>query len=326
MFLIVCDPGDPHGPAVRDALARRGLPVRLVDLAELPARATVAVRAAVRGGDTAPASGLPLDALLSLDGEPPLNLAEVRGVWWRRPRALSAHEDLWRPSHREFALVQWQETLAALWDALPVRWVNHPARGDAADRKPLQLAVAAACGLRVPRTVVTNDPAEARAFADAIGGPGRAVYKHLRAVPGVGRETQRLDREALARLDQVRYAPVILQEYVPGDLDLRVTVAGDTVFAAAIDARESAYPLDWRVDFDRARVSAAELPEDIGRGLRAVLERLGLLYGAFDLRRTPEGEHVFLEVNPFGRWTFVELRTGQPITDAVVDALVGEGR
>jgi len=39
------------------------------------------------------------------------------------------------------------------------------------------------------------------------------------------------------------------------------------------------------------------------------------------MRRTPTGEHVFLEVNTAGQWLFVEQATGQPIAEAVAGAL-----
>ena len=36
------------------------------------------------------------------------------------------------------------------------------------------------------------------------------------------------------------------------------------------------------------------------------MEALGLRFGAIDFIRTPEGEHVFLEVNPSGEWGMLE--------------------
>ena len=48
---------------------------------------------------------------------------------------------------------------------------------------------------------------------------------------------------------------------------------------------------------------------------------LRLAYGAIDLRRTPEGDYVFLEINPAGQWIFVEEKTGQPMTDAMAKLL-----
>ena len=47
---------------------------------------------------------------------------------------------------------------------------------------------------------------------------------------------------------------------------------------------------------------------------------LGILFGAFDFIVTPEGEHVFLEVNPAGQFLWVEeanpeLRLLAPFVD-----------
>ena len=56
------------------------------------------------------------------------------------------------------------------------------------------------------------------------------------------------------------------------------------------------------------------------------MRRLGLVYGAMDLRRTPDGDHVFLEVNTAGEFLFVEERTGQPISRAIADWLASTRR
>ena len=56
------------------------------------------------------------------------------------------------------------------------------------------------------------------------------------------------------------------------------------------------------------------------------MARLGLVYGAIDMRRTPEGRHVFLEVNPAGQWLFVERFSGQPITAALASLLAEKDR
>ena len=49
---------------------------------------------------------------------------------------------------------------------------------------------------------------------------------------------------------------------------------------------------------------------------------LGLVFGAVDLIRTPDGEHVFLEVNPAGEWGMLERDLGLPIADALAEALL----
>jgi hypothetical protein len=60
--------------------------------------------------------------------------------------------------------------------------------------------------------------------------------------------------------------------------------------------------------------------------LLRLMRRLGLVYGAIDLRVRPDGEHVFFEVNPSGQWLFVEERTGLPLTRTFVDVLAGLDR
>jgi hypothetical protein len=178
--------------------------------------------------------------------------------------------------------------------------------------------VAGEVGLEVPRTRVTNDPAAARAFVAEIG-PGETVYKAFIAQPEAWRETRTLTEAEVTHLDDVALAPVIFQEYVPADVDLRITVVGEEVFAVAIDASETDYPTDYRMHLGEARVEVHELPTAVRGRLRAFMDRLGLVYGAIDMRLTPDGRYVFLEVNPSGLWLFTEEPTGLPITEAVVD-------
>jgi glutathione synthase/RimK-type ligase-like ATP-grasp enzyme len=124
----------------------------------------------------------------------------------------------------------------------------------------------------------------------------------------------------LERIEQVRYAPVIFQEYVEG-VDLRITAVGDQLFPCEIDARKTSYPFDMRMVVGESVVRPAELPPSLHDALLALQRRLGLYYGAIDMRRTPDGEYVFLEVNPAGQWLFVERLTGMPIGQAVADLL-----
>ncbi|MCY0725966.1 hypothetical protein OVW19_29935, partial [Klebsiella pneumoniae] len=65
-----------------------------------------------------------------------------------------------------------------------------------------------------------------------------------------------------------------------------------------------------------------ELPEDVAARLRALLGRLGLRQGAVDLIRTPQGRHVFLEINPVGEWGMLERDLGLPIADAIAEELL----
>lgn len=309
MVVVVSHPGDPHAARVIELLEGDGHHALLLDLSRLPGEGTLTME---HDGAGAP-------RLTLRDEGAAFDLGAARSVWWRRPQvpdtSVFSDHDV-----RVFSANEWQEAVNGLWQLIGAPWMNPPARDEVASRKALQLGVAAEIGLRVPRTVMTSDPDEARAFI-AREGVGRTVYKTFSCTHAIWRETRLVGEHELANLDGVRLAPVIFQEYVPAEADLRITAVGDRLFAAAIHAGATDYPVDFRMSLGQARCAPATLPDAVADRLRGLLRRLGLVYGAIDMRLTPGGEHVFLEVNTAGEFLFVEDLTGQPISRAVADWL-----
>jgi glutathione synthase/RimK-type ligase-like ATP-grasp enzyme len=119
------------------------------------------------------------------------------------------------------------------------------------------------------------------------------------------------------------------QEQVSKALELRVTVVGERVMAAAIDSQASVRAAhDWRRDGVRLVNSwqPYELPVETEEKLLRVMDYFGLNYGAADFIVTPEGRHVFLEVNPVGEFFWLELHPGLPISSAIADVLLGRSK
>jgi glutathione synthase/RimK-type ligase-like ATP-grasp enzyme len=252
------------------------------------------------------------------DGEK-LDLVEVGAVWYRRLRPLGLHDDLVDETARLFAWSESNEALLGVWYALDCFWMNPPTADEVAQRKVRQLQVARRVGLSIPETLVTNQPAVARDFVERHG-PGQVIRKAFRNIAQAPRETTLVREEDLTMIDAVRYAPVIFQRYVPVELDLRVTVVEDDVFAAAIRSGPD-YQADYRLGLASATVTAYELPHDVAARLLDLMKALRLSFGAIDMRVTPDGEHVFLEVNPAGEYLFISERTGQPIPAAIAASL-----
>lgn len=308
MIVALSHARDVHAAPVLDALRRAGQACLLLDLADFPRRAAAVLEYGAGGRG----------ARLELPGGS-VDAGEIRAVWWRRPLPFEVDPRL-APAHGQFAFRQTREALGGLAAQLEARWVNDPWREAAAEHKAYQLAVAERVGLAVPRTLVTNAPERARAFLEAQRGP--AVHKPLHIQAADWRPTRLVGPGDLARLDDVRLAPVMFQEYVPG-IDVRVTAVGEALFAVEIDARRTSSPEDFRPVLREAPMSACELPPPVAARLRELLRRLGLAYAAVDLRRRDDGAWVFLEANPSGQWLFVEERTGLPITAAVAALLAG---
>jgi glutathione synthase/RimK-type ligase-like ATP-grasp enzyme len=81
--------------------------------------------------------------------------------------------------------------------------------------------------------------------------------------------------------------------------------------------------VDWRDPAVSVRYSESSLGPEVQTMCKAMLEKLGLKYGAFDFVRRPEGELVFLEINPTGEWAWLEDRLGFPMREAFIHLFFG---
>ena len=330
MILIIADAVDGHARLVKRRLAEKGARATIFDLGEVPERAGLS--AWVTPGE--PARSRVRREAGSLD------LGEVKAIWFRRMNELAPAPNM-APEDQEFARNEAQSMLLSLGVLLADRfWVNPVSAALATDGghgKIGHLEVARSLGLDVPRTLATNDPEEARAFLatcdqGAIYKPFRSPVRHTTDEQGEKKPqaifTNKLDERALAQLDGVRHAPCIFQELVPKKLELRVTAIGKKLFACEIHSQgrdESA--VDFRRDQGMTLTPHAthELPRAVGEKLLALDERLGLVYGAFDLILTPEGRYVFLEVNQQGQFLWIEEEAGLPLLENFTEMLI-QGR
>ena len=312
MILVISHEQDPHAERVLRHLEADGRQVLLLNLSELPNRATLSIEY--------DGQGHPRIDYLRATGQS-YSLHSAGAVWWRRPQVpdLSSVTD---PQVNLFTANEWNEAINGLWQLLDARWMNDPTRDDAAARKARQLRLAAEVGLKVPRTLITSDPRRARAFVAARTGL-ETIYKTFSCTHTIWRETRLLREEDLEHLETVRLAPVIFQEFIPADCDLRITAVGGKLFPAAIQSVQRQGAIDFRTSMGDAVVRSEQLPAEISEKLAALLNRLGLVYGAIDMRRTPDGEYYFFEVNTAGEFLFIEDRTAQPIARAIADWLAG---
>jgi hypothetical protein len=62
-------------------------------------------------------------------------------------------------------------------------------------------------------------------------------------------------------------------------------------------------------------ISPWPVPDALQCAVRKVLDVLGLDMGIIDLKETPDGEFVWLEVNPQGQFLFLEALTKEPLTE-----------
>ena len=138
--------------------------------------------------------------------------------------------------------------------------------------------------------------------------------------------TNRVREEDLEDLGGLSLCPMTFQERVEKRLELRATVVGRRVFTASIDSQTSARAAhDWRRDGVRLveEWQPYQLPPEAEQPLLALMDYFGLNYGAADFILTPDGRHVFLELNPSGEFFWLEHGPGLPVSQALADVLLG---
>ncbi len=250
-----------------------------------------------------------------------VELEELRSVWYRSPATFQFPAEL-SGAERHHAFLEAKYGLGGVLSSLPVLWVNHPARAAAAS-KPVQLATAARCGLTVPDTLITNEPAAVRRFAER----GATVTKMLGANHIAEEGTRKitftrvLDDDDLADLRGISTTAHQFQRWVSKLYDCRVIAIGGQLFTFAIHAGNTKSYVDFRADYDALSYEPIELPVDVTEGIRRFLGMMGLVYGALDFVVDPEGSLTFLECNSSGQFGWLEARTGAPLIETLADLL-----
>ncbi len=131
-------------------------------------------------------------------------------------------------------------------------WVNLPDRISTAEFKPSQLAAAVERGLRIPRTLLTNDPTAFRVFYEQEHRQiiCKPVWKSQLNLPSGQLRfiyTHEVCPEDMYALSGISATMHCFQECIPKALELRIVVIGRHVFAVEIYSQHAERsPMDWR--------------------------------------------------------------------------------
>jgi glutathione synthase/RimK-type ligase-like ATP-grasp enzyme len=124
-------------------------------------------------------------------------------------------------------------------------------------------------------------------------------------------------------LESVALAPTILQPYVEKAFELRCVVIGENIFAAKMDTQaDEKSRIDSRGGEPDHEIF--ELPHAVEASLHRVMDSFGLNFASLDMIVTPDGDFVFLELNPNGQWLWLEYELGLPLVASMADLLTSE--
>jgi len=245
-----------------------------------------------------------------------LELSDLSGVYVRYlgPEGRAALPDV-AEDLAPALFAEYDAAFGLLLEDLPCLVVNKLGPGLSNHSKPYQAQLLGHCGIRTPETLVTTDPATARAFYDQHRGD--VIYKSLSGVRSIVR---RLGPAQLERLPLLAHGPAQFQAFVPGD-NVRVHTVGDDLFATRVRSDAVDYRYAKREGAEMA-MEAFELPPAVAESCLRASRALGLPLAGIDFKLTPDGDYVCFEVNPSPGFLFYEQYTGQPISAALADLLL----
>src|SRR5258706_476480 len=311
--LIITNELDEHADAVVLELHKRNVPVFRFHPEDFPGACSISIE--IRDG--------------RIEGEivneyRRVAFKDICAAWFRRPQSLfTGIRNLTSTKLEDYVKAQSMATLTALYDGLQTLWVGQPHKLRLADIKALQLAEASKAGLKTPHTLISNNPEKAAAFIGMLGGTECAV-KPLVALGVSNEQGYRLPLTTIVpadySLDAVAMAPNIFQPYISKMTELRCVVIGEKIFSARINSQANANTaMDWRAGDCEHEIFS--LPEDVEASIHHLMNSFGINFASLDMILTPEGEFVFLELNPNGQWLWLEEELGLPLVASMANLL-----
>lgn len=242
----------------------------------------------------------------------------LKSVYFRAPVFLRAG----KPYTLEEQLYksQWSAFVRNLISFDKAKWVNHPVATYQAENKLYQLKCAKQLGFAVPVTYVGNSvppnissehsyivkSLDTALFYDN----GHEMFTYSTVVSG-----QEL------RKSEVKYAPIIIQEYLHDKTDIRVTVIDEKIFAVSIIKNGQKIEGDWRrTAKEELEYNQIDLPKEVQQQIVNLMHTFRLKFGGIDLALV-DGTYYFIEINPTGEWGWLVDTSRLPIDKAIADSL-----
>lgn len=235
-------------------------------------------------------------------------------IWIRRPVDPKPNPQT-APEDAKFAANEYRSfnhSLMYLLETLPVRVVNKYTASRFINNKSVQLLLARACGMNVPRTLMTNSPQAVREYFR--GNPERMICKtfstHIwekeQGGPIIVTETFELSADMLPDDEVLTYAPAIYQEMVVKKFDVRMVLLGEAVYSYSLHNPKGA--LDWRGDATQGlvRVEAIVTPPEVEKSVLEFAAKSGIAFGSFDFAIDNQDRWWFLEVNEGGQFLWLD--------------------
>jgi len=220
------------------------------------------------------------------------------------------------------------------WDGLLIshkgRVVNRPQHHYYSNNKidQIRFASESSTKVRVPDTIITNDPKIVKAFYKKH--KGNICFKLQKGAIVESQKghltvyTNKVTQDNMKKVELVSSHPCLFQEYIDKEFETRVIATDRGQIGIAIHSQKSEISkVDFRrYDFENVTYEHVELPNNVGLFCSEMLKHYGLHFGVFDFIYSKDRKYNFLELNPNGQWLWLEIKSGYNLTKIVAENLI----
>lgn len=247
-----------------------------------------------------------------------INIEELDLIWWRRVNQPQRESELIQDEiSQQIVSNEWKSSiLGIVLDKFKGVWLNKPHNDLYAGNKLFHLNKAIEVGLKVPKTLISQDYDEILDFCKELG--GTIIVKKLLGSSLKPLVTLKLTyKELKESKNSIQLCPAIYQEIIPGDIHIRANCFGNKVHPIIIEANR----LDWRRDLS-VPFRVEEIDNKTEEMLTILLSKLNLNMGIMDLKYNENRELIWLEINTQGQFLFGEALSGYDLTNAFSKFLI----
>ena len=242
-----------------------------------------------------------------------IDIENIEAYWYRRGKLeIVSAQDLEKNTSLSKAIDPYLEyelkILEEYWmeNLLKKKSIGNMKRGSL--NKLLVLQAAKECGLKIPETIATGQKDKLLGF---LKEHPSLICKPLFEVPRIQEDfgkieiwTEKFDLDLLDRLGAT-FFPTLFQELIEKKYEIRIFYLNGKCFSNAIFSQlNEKTSIDFRIKPNGVpnRRVPFKLPEATRLKVVRLMETLNLDCGSIDLIATPDGDYVFLEINPVGQF------------------------
>lgn len=241
--------------------------------------------------------------------ETTIQLSDIKSAYWY------CYQGIQVPNVSSEKAMFYKREIEALLGSMVMNidclWVNKPETIFKHRFKAHQLKQMSQIGIRIPKSIVTNDIEQIKTFYDTYN--KKVLYKPLSYGAPKNLTDDDFKPDSIEELTRI---PILLQEKIDG-MDVRVHLVGDEAFPTKVARKhDDDYKTNRDLDIDRI-----ELPDTVLEDCRRIAKLFDLVLTGVDFRQNDDGEYVFFEANPSPQFAIYEDECDYNITSCLVDLL-----